>query len=492
MKARKSLEPWILDSIEFLDHQVDGVRWMARMKNFILGDDMGLGKTLQALTTLAIDVVRGQGDTAIVVAPVTLKGNWADEIKTFTRFPYVILGQKPNPKKPGKIKILTPEERDAQLYEFFTIEGPKILIANYEQIERHLDLINKMNFHLRIFDEGHYLKNHKAKRTKASMEIKAKRTFILTGTPMLNHVNELWTLLNMVWPKKFPSYWTYVNRYVVFGGFEGKQMVGVKHEKELKEAMQRIMLRRLSKDVLDLKEPRWIPRRVDLHPEQAKLYDQLAEEGVIDIDGMDSLEVENALTKFLRHKQICCTTATLLGSGKDFSYKLDLAAADALELVENGHRVVTFTQFRPGIESFKKRVHALGIETWEIHGDVPNQYRAEVVKQWGSAKPGILVCQTMVAGVGLNMTAARHCQFLDKLFVPGLNRQAWKRLDRIGADTDHAVEIYEYIVRGTIEQRVEQILRNKEKLATDIIEVEAFAKKLLKLLAAREEEESAA
>lgn len=490
-KSRKSLEPWVMDAVEFYDHQIDGVRWMARMKNFILGDDMGLGKTLQALTCLAIDVVREQGNTAIVVAPVTLKGNWSDEIKLFTRFPHVILGQKPHPSRPGKIKILTPVEREAQLYEFFTIEGPKILIANYEQIERHLELINKMKFHARIFDEAHYLKNPKAKRTKACMAIKATRTFLLTGTPMLNHANELWTLLNMVWPKKFPSYWSFINRYVVFGGFEGKQMVGIKHENELKDALQSIMLRRLSEEVLDLKEPRWIPRRVDLHPEQLKLYEQLSDEGIIDIDGMDPLEVENALTKFLRHKQICCTTATLLGPTKDFSYKLDLAASDATELVENGHRVVAFTQFRPGIEAYKKRLHALGVETWEIHGDVPSAYRPEVVKQWGDAKPGVLVCQTMVAGVGLNMTASRHCQFLDKLFVPGLNRQAWKRLDRIGADLDHAVEIYEYIVRGTIEQRVEQILRAKEKLATELIEVEDFKKSLLKLMAAKEEAEAA-
>lgn len=487
-KSRKSLEPWIHDAIEYYDYQIDGVRWMARMKNFILGDDMGLGKTLQALTALGIDVIRGQGETAIVVAPVTLKGNWSDEIKLFTRFPHVILGQKPHPTRPGKIKILTPAEREAQLYEFFTIEGPKILIANYEQIERHLALINKMKFHVRIFDEAHYLKNPKATRTKACMQIKSNRTFILTGTPMLNHANELWTLLNMVWPRRFPSYWSFINRYIVFGGYEGKQMVGVKHEDELKEALQSIMLRRVSEEVLDLKEPRWISRRVDLHPEQQKLYDQLADEGSIDIEGMDPLEVDNALTKFLRHKQICCTTATLLGPTKDFSYKLDLAAADGMELVENGHRVVAFTQFRPGIQSYKKRLHGLGVPTWEIHGDIPNQYRPEVVKQWGSSEPGILICQTMVAGVGLNMTTGRHCLFLDKLFVPGLNRQAWKRLDRIGADLDHAVEIREYIARGTVEQRVEQILLAKEKLATELIEVEDFKKTLLKLMAARDEE----
>jgi SNF2 family DNA or RNA helicase len=367
------------------------------------------------------------------------------------------------------------------------MDGPKILIANYEQIHGHVDLLNSLNFHVRIFDEAHYLQNPKAKRTQACMKLTATRTILLTGTPLLNHINGLWTLLNMVHPKKYPRYYHFINRYAVFGGFEGKQIVGVKNEKELKESLQELMLRRLSDDVLNLKEPRWISRRVDLHPEQQKLYDQLDEEGVIDIDSLNSIEVENALTRFLRHKQICSTTATLLGLKFDYSHKLDLAAADALELVENGRPVVTFTQFRPTIEAFKARLHGLGIETWELHGDIPQEYRTEVIKQWGESKKiGVLICQTVVAGIGLNMTAARDCQFLDKLFTPGLNRQAWKRLVRIGASETEAVNIYEYIVRGTVEQRIEEILRIKEKLAKDVVEVENFKKELLKLLAKKE------
>lgn len=482
LTGRKSLEPWIHDSILFYPYQVEGVRWAARMRNFILGDDMGLGKSLQALTVFAIDVFRDMGDTALIVCPVTLKGNWSDEIKQFTGFKHVILGQKPHPTKPGKIKKLTSSERELQILEFAVMEGPRILIANYEQIRPHVDLLNSLNFHMRIFDEAHYLQNPKAIRTKASMSLKATRTALLTGTPLLNHINGLWTLLNMVHPRKYPRYWAFMNRYAVYGGYEGKQLVGVKNEKELKESLQELMLRRKSEDVLDLKEPRFIPRRVDLHPEQEKLYDQLEVHGFIDIDGMDPMEVSNALTKFLRHKQICCTTATVCGPTFDYSWKLDLAAADAEEIVRNGHRVVTFTQFRPGITAFKKRLHALGVQTWELHGDVPAEYRSEVVKQWGSAEPGVLICQTMVAGVGLNMTAARHCQFLDKLFTPGLNKQAWKRLVRIGASTTESVMIYEYIVRGTVENRIEAILRAKEKLAGDIVEMEDFRKKLLKLM----------
>src|SRR4051812_33771016 len=94
-KPRKSLEPWILDSVEYYPHQIDGIRELARRKSFLLADDMGLGKSLQALTVFAIDVVRGWAETCLVVAPVTLKANWADELEKFTRFPHVILEGTP-------------------------------------------------------------------------------------------------------------------------------------------------------------------------------------------------------------------------------------------------------------------------------------------------------------------------------------------------------------------------------------------------------------
>ena len=483
---RKSLEPWIKDTVDYYDFQVIGIRKLYVKPNFILGDDMGLGKTLQALTVFTMDVVSGRGDTALVVAPVTLKGNWADEIKEFTRFPHIVLGQKRHPTKPGRFLTLGQEEREMQIFEFFSLPSPKILIVNYEQIKSHLELINKLKFHTVIFDEAHYLKNHKAARTKACLQLEAKRKFMLTGTPMLNHIPDLWTLLHLTNPRQWPKYWIYINRYAVFGGFQGKQITSVKNEEELKERLQSVMIRRLSKDVLDLQEPRYIKRRVDLHPEQQKLYDQLEEDQTIDIDSMTVEEIENSLTKFLRHKQICCTTATVLGQDRDYSYKLDLAAEDALELVSNGHRVGAFTQFRPGIVSFQKRLAKLGIQTWEIHGGVGPEYRTEIVKQWGSAKPGVLICQSAVGGVGLNMTAGRHCLLIDKLFSPGLNQQIIKRFDRIGSDITKAVQVYEYICRGTVENRVEQILRIKTKLSDDIVEMEDFKRKLLRLLAEKE------
>ena len=123
---------------------------------------------------------------------------------------------------------------------------------------------------------------------------------------------------------------------------------------------------------------------------------------------------------------------------------------------------------------------------WELHGDVPQADRQALVKEWANdSRPGALVCMLQVAGVGLNMTAARHALFLDKLWVPGLNQQAVDRLHRIGQSETQSVQIIEYHMRGTVEERVEELLTQKSKLFGTIVNDVDFKKKLMRALAER-------
>lgn len=455
--VRGSLEPWIKDEVEYYPHQITGVRQLAVRKSFLLADDMGLGKSLQALTVFGIDVVRGWASKCLIVCPVTLKSNWFDEIEKFTRFPCVLLDG-------------TPMQRNKQLLEFGGINGPKILIVNYEQVSAHKDTLNAFKFDVAIFDEAHYLKNPSAKRTKACLDVYSRRSFMLSGTPMLNHVDELWSILHRIDPAGYPKYWNFKSRYCVFGGWKDKQIVGVKNEKELTERLQNVQLRRLKSEVLDLPDVQIIERRVNLTPEQRKLYDEVNDELRLPRVGQASPDdIENALTKFLRLKQICGTTFPFLT--EDHSSKLDLAITDDLELLDNGHRVVVFTQFRPVQACYIERMQKWDVPIWELNGDVKKSDRQNLIKEWGmSAEPGVLVCMLQVAGLGLNMTASRHGSFLDKLFVPGLNQQAIDRLHRIGQSETQPVQIREYICRNTKENRVNEILKTKSKLFGEIIE----------------------
>lgn len=483
-RTRKSLQK-IHDETEYYPHQLEGIRTLARMSSFLLCDEMGLGKSLQALTVAAIDFERGWAKRILIVCPASLKWNWQDECEKHTNFSSVILdGTKQQRKK------------QMELFDFMNVD---VMIVNYEQVVAHLEDLNKLQFNIIIYDEAHYIKNQKSKRTKACLRLQADRHFVLTGSPLLNQVNELWPLLNRVAPKEYPRYWNFVNRYAVYGGYQNKQIIGVKNRPELNAAIDRVMVRRLKKDVLDLPDKMYIPIYVELSPLQRKLYDQAFNDLTIDMPGLDAspMELENALTKYLRLKQICGTAAEIEGYPDD-SAKLDRAMELIQEIVHDepdspGEPVVVFTQFRMTQACLEARLANAGIECFILNGDVKQDQRAEVIKLWTESakrgKPGVLCGMLQVASVGLNMTAASRAIFIDRLYVPKLNEQAEDRIHRIGADATRPVQIYNIVARKTIEQRIEAILRRKSKLFDQLVETDNWKKQLYAALAAEEDNE---
>lgn len=480
---RKSLEPYLHDSVEFYPHQVEGVRVLARIPNFLLADQMGLGKSLQALTVFAIDVKLGKATTMLVVCPVSLRGNWADEVQKFTRFPALRLGEEPHPTRRGQWRTLSAVDRVKQLREFMDFPIPRVVICNYEQVVAHIDELNRYGFDLLVCDEAHMVKNPQSKRTEAILKLKRKRTAILTGTPMLNQVGELWTLLHMIDPVRWPSYRRFLNRYAVFGGYEGRQIVGQKNVLELNNWLLHKMLRRYKKDVLTLPEVKHIQIKVDLHPDQSKLYADLSDELFLPDAHGNPQAIENALVKFLRLKEICGSSALVDGYA-DHSYKLDQLIAICLDTLANDEKIVVFTQFRKIHALIVQRLRKAGADPiGQLHGDVPQGDRQQVIKDWSAYSGGApLVCMSQVAGVGLNMTAARTGVRADKLFTPGMNDQVVDRLHRIGQQETHAVEFYDIIARGTIEERIEEILATKFQNNQELVEETVSFQKLMQIM----------
>ena len=471
----------IHDDVEYYEHQVTGVRTLCRMGNAILADEMGLGKSLQALTVYAVDCQMGKADRLLIVSPATLKWNWEDEIEKHTDFDWhVLYGDA--------------DQRAKQL-KMFANSDIEILIVNYEQVVTHGSELNAMGFFTNvIYDEAHYIKGYNSQRTKACHKLTGKRHMLLTGSPLLNHVDDLWGLLHRVSPYEFPKYWNFRTRYCLFGGFKGKEIIGVKNETELQEILDKYMLRRLKKDVLDLPEKQHIPVWVDLNPNQRQLYDQAKKELKIDLPtDPDPMELENALVKMLRLKQICGTTATIPGY-PDQSNKLDRVVEMVQDVIDSGEPVVVFTQFREVQRCLNTRFTAAGVGWRQINGDTPQQDRAPLVKAWAQdAAAGeyqALLCMIQVGGVGLNMTAAKKCIFVDKLFVPKLNEQAEDRLHRIGSDLTQPVQIFEMQTVRTIEQRVETILKRKNKVFGTLVEGDSrWKRKLYTALRETEDED---
>lgn len=467
---RKSLIK-IKDETEFFDHQISGVRIMNKMTSFLLADEMGLGKTLQALTVAAVDFQRGIASRILVVCPSFLKWNWAEDITVFTNFSWRVLHGDPKVRKTH--------------YEAFNED---ILIVGYEQLANDFDEINALGFDILMIDEAHYVKNRTAKRTKAALRVKRSRTFVLTGSPMLNRPNELWTLLHMIDPKRFNKYWPFVNRYCVFGGWQSKQIVGAKNKAELKGILQEYMVRRLKKDCLDLPDKQIINIYLDLHPEQKKIYDAWEADQKLHIPNDPTpLQAENILTKYLRAKQIAGTPAAI--GLDDNSSKLDKAVEMIQEFTEGNDDqpstpVVVFTQFRGVADALDKRLAVVDIPCWQLNGDTPQDKRIPLTQEWArSPVPGVLILMLQMA-VGLNLTAANKAIFLDRLYVPKLNEQAEDRLHRIGADKTHPVQIFNLVARKTVEEKIEKILKSKSKLFNDLIEDEgAWKRELINQLA---------
>lgn len=469
LQNRGSLEPFIKDEVLFYDHQIEGIRKLWKKKSFILADDMGLGKSVQALAIYGMRLWIQKRDGhklghMLVVCPVSLKHNWANEIEKFTRFNYLVLEG-------------TPAMRNRQLAEYRDMEGPKVLIVNYEQIKPHLKEINELKFDMVAADEAHYLKNYKAQRTKAFQKIVTNSHMMLTGTPLLNNPSELWVMLDRVAPGKWGTYWQFVRRHCTFGGFEGKQITGAKNEAELRQKMSPIMLRRLKSEVLDLPDVQTIVRPSVLHPEQRKVYNEIVEDLRIHEmegdDGEQAKKIDNALVRYLRLKQVCGTLATVLGPDRDVSAKLDLAMDDMETFVANDKKVVVFTQFKGVLRAYKSRIEKAhpNVKVFELHGEIDKADRQDIINEWSAAKGAAVIIGTFpVMSVGYNLVAAHTMQFLDKDYVPAINKQAVDRCNRIGASTTQPVQVYEYLAKGTAEERIEKLLEHKVKINEAIIE----------------------
>ena len=462
--------PEVLDpSISFMKHQREGIARMWNMNSFILADDMGLGKSLQALAVCAIHAhltyqTRGVTSRILVVAPPSLKRNWANEIEKFTGFTHFLVEGEP-------------KKRHKTLVEYAEASGHRVLIMNYEQVPKHLSVINQLELDIVIADEAHYLKNPRARRTTAFRRLEARRRFMLTGTPVLNHVDDLWVLLDQVQPGQWGTYWGFCQAHCVYGGYQGKAIIGVKNEAQLVENLNRVMVRRLKTDVLDLPEVQVIRREVDLLPRQLSLYRRAVKDMILERDaalGEDGEEeIQNPAIRFMRLAQICSTTATVLENGEDRSGKLDAAMVDLETIVANGHKVVVFTKYRTTLACYVNRILAsfgASVPVYVLHGDVLSADRQAVVDAWsGTSGAAVIVCMIQVAGVGLNMTSARHVQFLDKDVTPANNEQAIARVHRIGQG-DEPVQVYEYMARASAEARLEALLANKKATADQVVE----------------------
>jgi len=425
---------------ELYPHQVEGVGFLLGRRRSILADDMGLGKTRQSVVAMTEAEPRGP---YLVVCPASVKHNWAREIRlALADAETWVVGPQPPPDGGFKGWV----------------------IVNYDLLKRDIDALLGHGFAGIVFDEGHYLKNHRAQRSRLSRRLVVDRDFdpvvhVLTGTPLTNRPRDLFPLLQLVGHSLGHSFLAFARRYCDGHRNDYGYWVtaGASNIEELSVQLQGIMLRRTKDEVLDLppKQRTWI--EVDVEEE---VRDRLNE----------------AVGRFLGGDRD--SRGRRLGIAMFSSARRALAVAKVPQTVDyvrgavdQGEKVLLYSCFTHATRRFEK---AFGEQAVTITGEVPTPKRLGIVDRFQNDDSiRVLIGQIHAAGVGINLTAARQVVFNDLDWVPANHWQAEDRAHRIGqAGT---VNVTYMIARDTLEEFVRTVLETKARLVDDVVEGRAIA-----------------
>jgi len=439
------------------NYQRVGANFLSTTGKCILADDMGTGKTLQTIT--ACEELGAK--RVLVVCPNSLKWNWYDEVGKWTDSKAVVVdGAR--------------AKREKAIQEF---QG-MYLIINYESMRLHEEL-QKMHWDVLVLDEAHKIKNRKAQQTKAINKIKADRIFLLTGTPMLNRPDELWSLLHRLYPDKFRSYWRFVERYCTITDNGWGKEIGMgtpEQQEELKRLLAPIMLRRTKKEVLT-ELPDKIHQRflVELTGKQAKIYKSMERDAIATLSNGETIAAPVVIAQITRLRQIAVSTQ-LLSDEVAESAKFEAL----MELIQDniaGHKMVVFSQFRKAIELFSEQLDEAGIKWVAVTGAVKQEDRHQATKDFQEKDDVRVMLATIEAAAhGLTWTAADIAVFLDRHWTPAINAQAEDRLHRMGQK--NSVTIVNMVARGTVEEYIEKLLEEKKKSFDAIVNGQLTAEDL--------------
>ena len=456
-----------LDVPPMYAHQTEAVEWARARGAYIEGDPMGAGKTRISLADFD-NLVQVKPDARLlVVAKKDLLGwhrdpemreNWSAEIPKWTTFDFAVA-----------------TGTSAQRERAIELRKPITLIS-YDNIWRNLPDLNKVTYDMVVYDEAHKLKNRKSQRTQGAFMLKAMKRVFLTGSPLLNRVDELWPMLFLCDPSRFPNYWSFINRYAVFGGYQDKQIIGVQNEAELRSILRQYMIRRPVETISKSLPPMTIQKRYcDLEPTvQKPMYTRLKDELELEWADTPLEEIGNPMVRTLRLRQVIATPAHF--GAADKSGKLDLAE-EVLDEIGGEWKIVIATNHIPAVASMCARMKNLGISYVRFTGQEKDAERAENKSNFqnvpiGKGGPQVLIATYPVVTEGHNLYAANYAIKLDKLYVPALDDQFNKRLHRPGQV--NPVTIIELHARHTVEQRIERILATKRGVFDSVVNEDDF------------------
>jgi superfamily II DNA or RNA helicase len=435
------------------DYQLQGFVWLARLSRLGLGaclaDDMGLGKTLQTLALLLNDAAKGP---SLVVAPTSVCHNWMLEAARFA------------PKL--KVRMLAAASDRTALVE--ALVPGDVLVASYGLLHTESDLLASRRFAVAVFDEAQNLKNADTRRAQASKRIEADFRLALSGTPVENRLEELWSLYDTVTPGLLGSRESFHRRFAspIEKGFGG-------HARQaLKTLVRPYLLRRTKAAVLaELPSRTEITLEIEPGHEERAFYEVLRRKALdtlgtaVSAGGQQRIRI---LAEIMRLRRAACHPALIdAGTGLQ-SAKLAALLDLTAELIANRHRALVFSQFTGHLDLVEAALKAEGVRLLRLDGSTPIKERARRVEAFQSGEGELFLISLKAGGAGLNLTGADYVIHLDPWWNPAVEDQATDRAHRIGQTLP--VTVYRLVLKDSIEEKILALHATKRALSADFLD----------------------
>jgi SNF2 family DNA or RNA helicase len=469
-------------------YQLRGLHWLSFLDRIGLGaclaDDMGLGKTIQLIALLLSERERVQRSAprdqenaveksiesqpanttlqmgpTLLFAPTSVVGNWLRELQRFAT--------------PLKVMVHHGAERLTGDAFAKAAQTSDVVITSYSLAHRDKDEFSRVRWHRIALDEAQKIKNPAAAATIAIREIVAPRRIAMTGTPIENHLSELWSIMQVLNPGLLGTAADFREKFAV-----PIEKLGERNRAEqLRRMIRPFILRRTKQDPTiagDLPEKLEMKVFCNLTPEQAALYERFVNESLRQIDSASGIRRRGLILATLtRLKQICNHPALLEENTTSYdsrSGKCERLVDMLEELLEEGDACLIFTQYREMGHILEKMIKArLNAATFFLHGGTPAKGRDEMIQSFQEQKgsPRIFILSLRAGGLGLNLTAANHVFHFDRWWNPAVEAQATDRAHRVGQT--RTVQVHKFVCIGTMEERIDRLLSEKQALADQIV-----------------------
>ncbi len=434
------------------DYQLEGFRWMARLAHWgagaCLADDMGLGKTMQSL---ALMLLRADGGPTLVVAPTSVCGNWMAEAERFA--PSLRLRWLGNGNRHRML-------RDAQAGDLF--------VCSYGVLQNEIDLLQEIEWRTIVADEAQSFKNSGTRRSQAMMSLRGEFRMIATGTPIENHLGELWNLFRFINPGLLGSSQQFKERYA--HPIEHRDDDSARDR--LKTLIRPFILRRMKREVLtELPERTEITHLVEFNEEENHFYEGLraqALQRISELADLDSEQRFRVLAEITTLRQASCHPALVTDNPPCGSAKLRAFAEIVDDLLLNDHRCLVFSQFVGHLSLIREHLDARGISYQYLDGSTSVTKRKQAVDDFQAGQGELFLISLKAGGSGLNLTAADYVIHMDPWWNPAVEDQASDRAYRMGQK--RPVTIYRMVVKNTIEEKIVNLHEQKRDLANALLE----------------------